>query len=83
VEVAAQAYAQAEAQAHGYGQVENLYGGLAVMIVGQTTVSSVQEGLKVEETGSIEYPIYFLELTNGRATECPYSTTSPLFLLGT
>lgn len=69
--------AQADAQANGYGQVDKLYGGLALMIVGQTTVSSRQGNLKVEETGSIEYPIYFLELADGLTVQHNFPIVSP------
>jgi hypothetical protein len=45
--------AQADAQANGYGQVDKLYGGLALMIVGQTTVSSTQG-----KHGAVAYLLY-------------------------
>lgn len=45
---------------HSYAQEERLYGGLAVVFTGETTVSSKRGGLKVEETGHLEYaPVFF------------------------
>jgi len=45
---------------HSYAHEERLYGGLAVVFTGETTVSSKRGGLKLEETGHVEYaPVFF------------------------
>lgn len=55
------------------GPSDSLYGGLAIILAGQTSVSTLKGDLRVEETGRMEYVPYFYNMASVQSAQYDYT----------